>query len=180
VEMAENTSGDPEAGTPGSEPTVEELLVELDAARTEADDAREKALRAQAEAENVRRRAQRDVENAHKYGIEKFAAELLPVADSLERAVQAARANVTNDADSAIAEGVELSLKLFLDVLARADIVQLDPLGEPFDPQFHEAMTTVESADAEPGSVVQVLQKGFTLNGRLVRAALVMVAKSPA
>ncbi len=180
--MAENESQDPLDPTQATEPalTYEELIAALDGAKADASEARDQALRAQAETENVRRRAQRDVENAHKYGIEKFAAELLPVADSLERAVDTARANATNDADSAIAEGVELSLKLFVDVLSRAAIVQLDPHGEPFNPQFHEAMTTLESADAEPGSVIQVLQKGYTLNGRLVRAALVMVAKAPA
>jgi molecular chaperone GrpE len=152
----------------------------LEAARAAEAQARDQALRAQAEAENVRRRAQREVENAHKYAIEKFVAELLPVADSLERAVEIARANKADDASTAIAEGVELSLKLFLDVLERCAVVQIDPQGEPFNPQLHEAMSTVESADAEPGSVVAVLQKGYTLNGRLVRAARVMVARAPA
>ena len=156
------------------------LAAELEASKAAAEQLRDQALRAAAETENVRRRAQRDVENAHKFAIEKFAAELLPVADSLERAVETARANRSDSAASAIADGVELSLKLFLDVLARGGIVQIDPAGEPFNPQFHEAVSTVESEGAEPGSVVHVLQKGYTLNGRLMRAAMVMVAKAPA
>ena len=164
------------AGAPPESP--EELRGALEAALAAAEQSRELALRAQAEAENVRRRAQRDIDNAHKFAIEKFAAELLPVADSLERAVETARANRTDAAASAIADGVELSLKLFLDVAARAGIVQIDPHGEPFNPQFHAAVSTIASPGAEPGSVVNVLQKGYTLNGRLVRAAMVMVAKS--
>jgi molecular chaperone GrpE len=156
------------------------LAETLEAARAAEAQARDLALRAQAETENVRRRSQREIENAHKYAIEKFVAELLPVADSLERAVEVARANKADAAAAAIAEGVELSLKLFLDVLGRAAVVQIDPHGEPFNPQFHEAMSTVESDDAEPGSVVAVLQKGYTLHGRLVRAARVMVARAPA
>src|SRR5262245_30576321 len=156
-----------------------DVAAELEASKAATEQLREQVLRAAAETENVRRRAQRDVENAHKFAIEKFAAELLPVADSLERAVETARANRSDAAAAAIADGVELSLKLFLDVLARGGIVQIDPHGEPFNPKFHEAVTTVASEGAEPGSVVQVLQKGYTLNGRLIRAAMVMVAKAP-
>jgi molecular chaperone GrpE len=156
-----------------------DLAAELEASKAAAEQLRDQVLRAAAEAENVRRRAQRDVENAHKFAIEKFAAELLPVADSLERAVETARANRSDGAAAAIADGVELSLKLFLDVLARAGIVQIDPHGEPFNPQLHEAVSTIQSEGVEPGSVVHVLQKGYTLNGRLMRAAMVMVAKAP-
>lgn len=173
--QASGVADDVEGAPPGAD-----LVAELDAAKAAAEQLREQALRAQAEAENVRRRAQRDVENAHKFAIEKFAAELLPVADSLERAVETARANRADGAAAAIADGVELSLKLFLDVLARAGIVQVDPHGEPFNPRLHEAVSIIESPDAEPGSVVHVLQKGYTLNGRLMRAAMVMVAKAPA
>ncbi len=159
--------------------TEAELIAALEAARNAADQAREQALRAQAESENVRRRAQRDVENAHKFALERFTSDLLPVLDSLERAVESARAPNAAGSAAAIADGVELSLKLFLDTLAKADIIQLDPVGEPFDPKFHQAVGMLESQTAEPGSVVEVLQKGFTLNGRLVRAAMVMVAKAP-
>jgi molecular chaperone GrpE len=112
--------------------------------------------------------------------LEKFVAELLPVLDSLERAVDSCRAQSDSEAAAAIAEGVELSLKMFLEALQRHGVRQLDPHGEPFNPQHHEAMSMLESATAEPGSVVHVLQKGYLLNDRLVRAAMVMVAKAPA
>jgi len=157
---------------------VEDLATALEAARAAADEARDQALRAQAESENVRRRAQRDVENAHKFALERFASELLPVVDSLERAVEAARGQAKDGAAAAIADGVELSLKLFVDTLARADLKQIDPVGEPFDPKFHQAVSMVESGAAEPNSVLQVLQKGYTLNGRLVRPAMVIVSKA--
>ena len=144
---------------------------------------KDQLLRSQAEMENVRRRATRDVENAHKYAIEKFAGELLPVADSLEKAVETAQnaastAEGDGDAARAIAEGVELSLKLFVDKLAKGGLEQIDPLGHPFDPQQHEAMAMVPNPDAEPNSVIDVMQKGYLLNGRLVRAAMVVVAKA--
>lgn len=135
---------------------------------------KDQALRGQAEAENTRRRAVRDVENAHKFALEKFAADLLPVIDSLEKAVEAA-----DSTGEAIGEGVNLALKLFIDVLEKAGIGRIDPLGEPFDPQFHEAMAMVESPDAEPNSVIDVMQKGYSLNGRLIRAAMVVVSKAP-
>ena len=144
---------------------------------------KDQLLRSQAEMENVRRRATRDVENAHKYAIEKFAGELLPVADSLEKAVETAQNAASSaagegDAAKAIAEGVELSLKLFVDKLAKGGLEQIDPLGHPFDPQQHEAMAMVPNPDAEPNSVIDVMQKGYLLNGRLVRAAMVVVAKA--
>ena len=160
--------------------TVDELIAALETARSVAGQARDQALRAQAEAENVRRRTQRDVENAHKFALERFGNDLLPVVDSLERAVEAARTTERDGAVAAIADGVELSLKLFVDTLARASLIQVDPVGEPFDPKLHQAVSMVESDTAEPGSVLQVLQKGYTLHGRLVRPAMVIVAKSPA
>ncbi|HEX7037830.1 MAG TPA: nucleotide exchange factor GrpE [Pseudomonadales bacterium] len=154
----------------------EALAAELEEARQQAERYRDQALRAQAECENVRRRASRDVENAHKYALERFTADLLPVLDSLEKAVEVASA--TKGAES-IAEGVELSLKLFLTTAEKYGIQRIDPLGEPFDPQLHEAMTLVPSETAEPNSVVDVMQRGYLLNGRLVRAAKVVVAKAP-
>jgi molecular chaperone GrpE len=150
-----------------------------EALQAEVDALKDRLLRSQAEAENTRRRAARDVENAHKYALEKFAGELLPVVDSLEKAVEAARAD-GGEMDDAIGEGVELSLKLFLDVLAKAGMEQIDPAGEPFDPQHHEAMAILENPDAEPNSVLEVMQKGYTLNGRLIRAAMVVVSRAPA
>ena len=150
----------------------------------------DQVLRAQAEMENIRRRAARDVENAHKFALEKFTADLLPVIDSLEKAVEAgagsgAQPGSTEGSDTehaaggAVIEGVELSLKLFVSTLQKVGIVQLDPLGEPFDPQLHEAMAMVPNPDAEPNSVLDVMQKGYSLNGRLVRAAKVIVVSAP-
>jgi molecular chaperone GrpE len=177
---SESESMSAESAGADSPQTVDELIAALDASRAAADHAREQALRAAAESENVRRRAQRDVENAHKFALERFASDLLPVVDSLERAVDSARAEKADGSAAAIADGVELSLKLFLDTLAKADVVQLDPIGVPFDPKFHQAVGMIESDRSEPGSVIEVLQKGYTLNGRLVRPAMVMVAKAPA
>ena len=160
---------------------VDELKAALAQANERAETLKDQALRAQAEAENVRRRSERNVENAHKFALEKFTADLLPVIDSFERAVESAREHTEGDetAANAIAEGVELSLKLLFDTLAKFGVKVVDPHGEPFDPKFHEAMSMVESPDAEPGSVLHVVQKGYTLNDRLVRAAMVMVAKAP-
>jgi molecular chaperone GrpE len=136
----------------------------------------DQALRAQAEMENVRRRAARDVEHAHKYALDKFAADLLPVLDSLEKSVETAAQSDPDDR-AALVEGVELSLKLFLSSCEKAGMTQLDPVGVPFDPQLHEAMAMVPNPDAEPNSVMEVMQKGYTLNGRLVRAAKVIVVQ---
>ena len=135
---------------------------------------KDQLLRTVAEMENVRRRAQRDVENAHKLAVEKLLSDLLPVVDSLEKAEEAAK--TTDNADS-MAEGISLSLKLFVSTLERSGIAIVDPLGEPFDPQLHEAMAMVPNPDAEPNSVMDVMQRGYTLNGRLVRAAKVVVVK---
>lgn len=154
----------------------DDLAARLEEAEQKLDSYRDQALRAQAEAENTRRRAGRDVENAHKYALEKFTSDLLPVLDSLEKAVEAASG--AQGAES-IAEGVELSLKLFLSVLEKHGIERIDPTGEPFDPQLHEAMTMVPSDVAEPNSVLDVMQRGYLLNGRLVRAAKVIVARAP-
>jgi molecular chaperone GrpE len=162
----------------GPELTVDDLRAQLAVAHQAAEQARDQALRAQAEIENVRRRAQRDVENAHKFALERFTADLLPVVDSLERAVDTARSHADNAAAAAIGDGVELSLKLFIDTLAKAELKPVDPVGQPFDPKFHQAVSLVESDTAEPNSVLQVLQKGYTLNGRLVRPAMVIVAKA--
>jgi molecular chaperone GrpE len=183
--MSEGKSSEQESSTAdgpeneGAGQSVDELVAALDASRAAAEQAREQALRAQAEAENVKRRAQRDVENAHKFALERFANDLLPVVDSLERAVASARALGSDGSAAAIADGVDLSLKLFIDTLARADLIQIDPAGEPFNPKFHQAVGMVESDRAEPNSILQVLQMGYTLNGRLVRPAMVIVAKAP-
>jgi molecular chaperone GrpE len=132
-------------------------------------------LRAVAELENVRKRAQRDVENAHRYGVEKLAIELLPVKDSLEMGVEA---GANADAKTLLA-GKEATLKLLARALERFNVSEINPQGEPFDPQLHEAMAAQESSTAEPDSVLQVVQKGYQLNGRLLRPARVVVAKAP-
>lgn len=157
----------------------ETAQAESSAPQAEADDEvarlKDQVLRSLAEVENIKRRSARDVENAHKFAVEKLLSDLLPVIDSLEKAVETASA--TEGAEP-IAEGVELSLKLFIDTLAKSGVEQIDPLGAPFDPQEHEAMTMVPNPDAEPNSVMDVMAKGYRLNGRLVRAAKVIVVKA--
>ena len=170
-----------EAATEG-EVSIESLSAALVVAEEAASAAKDQALRAMAEGENVKRRAAKDVENAHKFALDKFVADLLPVVDSLDKAVDAAAALAADAADGtadAFSEGVALSLKLALDTLKKHGVEQLNPLGEPFNPQQHEAMAMVPNPDAEPNSVMDVMQPGYELNGRLVRAAMVVVAKAP-
>lgn len=137
-------------------------------------DLKDQLLRSAAEFENLKRRTVRDVENAHKFGTEKLISDLFPVIDSLEKAIETAQ---DVEGAEAIAEGVELSLKLFMDSLSRNGLSTVDPLGMPFDPSLHEALAVVPNENAEPNSVMEVIQKGFTLNERLVRAAKVVVVK---
>lgn len=151
---------------------------QLEKLEAELADAREQILRAAAEAQNVRRRAEKDVENARKFGLERLATELLPVMDNLERALAASDAAQHDELAKPVIEGVELTLKSFADVLARFNIEPVDPAGEPFNPELHEAMSMIDSPDAAPNSVINVVQKGYTLNGRLLRPAMVMVARS--
>ncbi|MEM9620783.1 MAG: nucleotide exchange factor GrpE [Pseudomonadota bacterium] len=159
----------------GAEANAENAEEKLEAAVAERTaELKDQMLRGLAEVDNVKRRAARDVENAHKFAVEKLINDLFPVLDSLEKAVETA--GQTEGAE-AIAEGVSLSLKLFVDTLAKSGVAQIDPMGEPFDPQLHEAMTMVPNPDAEPNSVMDVMAKGYTLNGRLVRAAKVIVVK---
>ena len=150
---------------------------EIAALKDELAQMREQALRAAAEAQNARRRAEQDVERAHKFALEKFVSDILPVADNLERSIVAASAEVADI--KAVIEGVELTLKTLMDALKRHQVEQVDPKGEPFNPQLHQAMTMVPQPEAEPNSVLDVFQKGYTLNGRLVRPAMVVVAKAP-
>lgn len=133
------------------------------------------AIRAQAEAQNVRRRAEQDVEKAHKFALEKFSKELLPVLDGLEKAIEAEQA-AQNDM-TPLREGVEMTLSMMLGGIAKFGVEQVDPVGKPFDPSMHEAMSMVEAPDAESNSVIAAMQKGYTLNGRLIRPAMVVVAK---
>jgi molecular chaperone GrpE len=164
------------AGQPGAEDTP--LEDEITRLRDDLAAAKDGVLRAQADAQNVMRRAEQDVEKARKFALERFCGELLPVVDNLERALEAAPAE--NEVVKPIAEGVQLTLKSFLDALRKFNIEVVDPMGEPFDPQRHQAMTMVENGNVEPNTVIAVMQKGYTLNGRLVRPAMVMVSKAPA
>ncbi len=154
---------------------INALQAELDAMRDEMARMKDHSMRALAEAQNMKRRAEIDVDNARKYGAEKIVTELLPVVDNLERALQAADAEL--DGVKPVLEGVELTLKGFLDALAKSNVEIVDPHGEPFDPAVHQAMTMIENPDVESNSVVAVMQKGYRLNGRLLRPAMVVVAK---
>lgn len=136
----------------------------------------EQLLREQAEMQNVRRRAQRDVESAHKYALEKFASELLSVVDNLERAIDVIDAD--DESQKAVAEGLELTLKTFIDVLAKYNVEPVEPEGQPFDADLHQAVSTVPNNEVEPNTVINVFQKGYTLNGRLIRPAMVVVSTS--
>lgn len=153
-----------------SQTETEQLQAEIEALKNEV-------LRARADVENIRKRATRDVEAAHKYGLERLVSELLPVKDSIELGLSAAAS--ASDVES-LTEGMELTVKMFNDFLDKLGITELDPADLPFDPEFHQAMTVEESAEAAPGTVLKVMQKGFLLNDRLVRPALVIVAKSAA
>lgn len=165
------TSG-AEEGAEAQQETESEKLAE---AQARAEQNWDKYLRAAAELDNLHRRSLRDVQNARKFALEKIAAELIGVRDSLELGVAAAKAD---DADVArLREGSEMTLRLLTSTLEKFGICELDPEGEPFDPEFHEAMSMQESAGAEPDSVLKVVQKGYTLNDRLLRPARVIVAR---
>ena len=176
LEQVEIINGE---GPSGQEGTDNEMLPlgdeALTAALSEVEKFKDLALRAEAEMQNLQRRTARDVENAHKFGVEKFVHNMLPVVDSLEKAIESIGDNV-----DAIAEGVRLCHKLMVDTLTKEGVEIIDPAGEPFDPNEHQAMSMVENPDMEPNSVLAVVQKGCKLNGRLVRPAMVMVTKAPA
>ncbi len=139
---------------------------------------KDEVLRVQAEMQNLRRRTEQDVEKAHKFGQEKLSAELLAVMDNLERALQVA-VDRENESVQSLLTGVELTLKSFADCFRKFGIEQVDPLGEPFDPQVHQAMAMQENPNVEPNTVTGVMQKGYTLHGRVLRPAMVMVSRAP-
>ncbi len=162
-------------GADDSEPSLETLQAELDEALRKAEEEHDALLRARAEIENMRRRHEQELEKARKYALERFAQELLPVVDSLEMGVEAAQAeNATLDK---VREGTELTLKMLLNVLEKFGIEAVHPHGEPFNPELHQAMSTQESAEHAPNTVMNVMQKGYTLNERLIRPAMVVVSK---
>ncbi|WP_240732716.1 nucleotide exchange factor GrpE [Halioglobus maricola] len=156
------------APEPAEDDEVAQLHEELAAAK-------DAVLRAQAEVQNAKRRAEQDIEKARKFALERFAGDLLPVADNLERALESASGD--DEVIKPIAEGVELTLKSLIDVLGKQNIEVVDPNGEPFDPNLHQAMSMIENPEVEPNTVIAVMQKGYTLNGRLIRPAMVMVSK---
>jgi len=139
--------------------------------------AKDQSLRAVADLQNVRRRAEQDVEKAHKFALEKFSSDLLPVIDSLELAL--AHSSADDEHVKQIREGVELTLKMFQDTLKRYNLEAVDPHGQPFNPEHHQAMAMQENGEVEPNSVLNVFQKGYLLNGRLLRPAMVVVSKAP-
>lgn len=150
------------------QPVSEQLLEQVAKAN-------DQVLRVQAEMQNVRRRAERDVESAHKFALDKFAADLLPIVDNLERALAAIDA--ADEGQKSVAEGLELTLKSFMEVLVRYKIEAIDPAGQPFDAELHQAVSMVPNPDLEANTVMDVFQKGYTLNGRLVRPAMVVVSQ---
>ncbi|MAT66477.1 MAG: nucleotide exchange factor GrpE [Gammaproteobacteria bacterium] len=163
----------------GSETGPDEMQALLEDARNKADEHWNQCIRLQAELDNLRKRAERDVANAHKFALEKFANDLLPVRDSLEMGIAAAGEG--NEVDPVkLREGSELTLKMLADTMARFGIQEIDPQGQKFNPEYHEAMSMQERSDVEPNTVVTVIQKGYTLNDRLIRPAMVMVSRAPA
>lgn len=170
----ENNVETPESATT---PQYEELLQKLSDCEQKSNQYWDRILRMQADNENILRRTERDIANAHKYSLEKFTAELLPIIDSLELSITSVPDNMQKAAASVI-EGVNLTLKMFYSALEKFGIKQVNPLREPFDPEFQQAISVQEDDSVEPGTVLSVLQKGYTLNNRLVRPALVIVSKA--
>jgi|SRR5690554_2337243 len=156
---------------------IGELEAALAAAKDDVQSRKDAALRAAAEAENVRRRAAQEVQKARDFALEKFASELLSVVDNLERALQAI--GEADDTNQAIVEGIEITYKGFINTLEKFGITVVDPHGELFNPDHHEAMGMQESAEHPANTVIAVMQKGYLLNGRLLRPAMVMVSRAP-
>lgn len=175
-DSSENKAEESSAAKVGDMADIETRLQQ---ALEKVEECKDQEIRARAEIQNARRRAEKDVENAHKYALEKMAKELLPVVDNLERGLEAVPAEKLEDvAFNSLKEGVELTLSLFMSALTRFKIEQIDPVGEPFDPQLHQAVTMVEQDSVEPNTVVHVMQKGYTLHGRLLRPAMVVVSRA--
>ncbi len=171
-----DTEAEAEQVAAKEEVSIESLQKQLAAAEKKAEENWDKAVRTQAEMENLKRRTQKDLDSAHKFALEKFAKELLTVIDSLELGIQAA----TGDSPEVhkLREGSELTIKQFESVFAKFNIEAVDPIGQPFNPELHQAMTMQPSNEAEPNTVLNVFQKGYVLNGRLIRPAMVVVAKA--
>ena len=171
-----NDTGKAENEAQGAPPvSPEDLSLMLEDARSKADENWDKLVRAQADLDNLRKRHERELANAHKFALERFVGDLLPVRDSMELGLGAAGEEGANLAK--LQEGMELTLKLLSDVMEKFDVKQIDPAGHPFDPELHQAMSVQPRDDVPPNTVVVVVQKGYTLNGRLVRPALVIVSQ---
>ena len=151
-----------------------QLAEQIKQAEQKAEENWEQLLRTRAEMENLRRRTQKDLENAHKFAIEKFVTELLPVIDSMEMGL-----NVEEASTESMKEGMELTINMLKNALGKFNIEAIDPQNQKFDPELHQAMSMQPTEDVEPNTVIAVMQKGYTLNGRLVRPAMVMVSKAP-
>lgn len=177
--VSENEQHHPEQATATAEKETgkpSELQDKLMAAEKKAAEYWDRLVRMQAEMDNAKRRTKLDIENAHKYALDKFSAELLPIVDSLELCVSKATGNLDPYAASVV-EGVNLTLKMFYAAMDKFGVQQVNPAGEMFDPEFQQAISMHYDPDVEPGQVISVLQKGYTLNGRLIRPALVVVSK---
>lgn len=165
----------------GEQQVGEQPVDELEALKAQAEENWSKYLRSVAELENLRKRSARDVENARNYGIESLVGAILPVRDSLEAALKAAdEADAANIEIGTLIEGDRATLRLLNQALDSAGIAEIDPEGEPFDPECHEAISMLPSTTAEPNSILTVVQKGYSLNGRVVRPARVVVVRPPA
>lgn len=174
--VSEAESGE-QPGADNAVPDSRELATMLEDARSKADENWNQCLRLQAEIDNLRKRNERDLANAHKFALEKFAAELLPVKDSLELGLAAA-ADENADVEK-LQEGSALTLKLLSSVMERFNITEINPLNDLFNPEYHEAMSIQERDDVAPNTVVTVVQRGYLLNDRLIRPAMVIVSKAP-
>lgn len=155
---------------------ITELEAALEASEAKVQEQQDSVLRARAGVDNMRRRSEQEVEKARKFALEKFASELLPVIDNLERAVE--MADKEDESIKPMVEGVELTLKTMMDTIDKFGLKAIDPQGQPFNPELHQAMTIQESTEHEPNTVMMVMQKGYELNGRVVRPAMVMVSKA--
>lgn len=189
-QLKQNESADIEVGAVGTDADIEwnqaeesdeaavkiaELEAALLASESRVKEQQDAVLRARADVENMRRRSEQEIDKARKYALNKFAEELLPVIDNLERAIQAA--DVESEAVKPLLEGVELTHKTFVDTVNKFGLKEINPEGEVFNPEFHQAMSIQESPDHESNTVMFVMQKGYELNGRVIRPAMVMVAK---
>ncbi|MBV7260460.1 nucleotide exchange factor GrpE [Photobacterium sp. WH24] len=155
---------------------IEELEAALAVSEAKVKEQQDSVLRARADIENMRRRTEQEIDKARKFALEKFAGELLPVIDNMERALELA--DKTDETLKPMLEGVELTLKTMTDTVEKFGLKAINPMGEAFNPEFHQAMSMQESAEHAPNTVMMVLQKGYELNGRVVRPAMVMVAKA--